>query len=222
MDPFNGIDEVLAKQKATAEEKKAPPNRPPQHERVLPPPKRKKAEVKAAPAPKKLDDEVVLALAKLRLYGANELLGPLLKEEYHFNNLHITALRKMKKPELLALLEDVEQCLASHSQSTIANSALKGAMSMLESLISSKSKYNVEGTTKACFDNQHFEITLERAKIAYGVGSVNMPPATELALIAANTALMVAAQNKMSESQKCEIDLEKEIELPTSPTEKKE
>eukprot|EP00808_Paulinella_micropora_P031971 g62251.t1 len=107
----------------------------------------------------------------------------------------IRALRKVARARLPTILEEAEEALDDSAVDQMSNVALKQGLTCLERLVSSRTRYQISGTTDECFANERWLFLLERAKLKACIGMTRLDPVTELALITAQTTTIAHARN---------------------------
>ena len=132
-------------------------------------------------------------------YGRSALIGPKLKKAHI--NCDPKALRRLPRQKLPLLLDEVEEVLEGEMSGELADAVLKQGLVCLENLVANRSKYQISGTTEACFANDRWCFLLERAKLRAGIGLQRLDPMTELALLTAQTAAITHAKNTMFTAQ---------------------
>lgn len=198
MDPFANLEPPAAEEgkqelPPVQEEETAAPAPPPKKRRrvaakVQPPPQaRFENEAEAVP----LRDDPAYRL--LCAYGKSELIAPKLKKAGV--PCEPRALRKVARARLPVILEEAEEALDDSAVDQMSNVALKQGLTCLERLVSSRTRYQITGTTDECFANERWLFLLERAKLKAGIGMTRLDPVTELALITAQTAAIAHARN---------------------------
>jgi hypothetical protein len=216
LSPFTGIGDILKRKKGQKNDtkhkrKKAKTQQEQQPEpepkpRPKPKPKKKKQDQKKL-AGRKPEDRRLIAI--LTAFGKNEWLGPYLLDSHDFD-LTPAKLRRMSGTKLAELHDDVEDVLANKSNSALGDGVVRQTMHLLEGLAMMRTKYQIEGTTDKCFQNDHWRFLLERTKMKYGIGVGNLDPVAELSLITFQTASMLHFQNAMSTPT---INLDEEVEM---------
>lgn len=156
----------------------------------------------AAPAAAAAEDPVLRDDPNYRLlcaYGRSALIGPKLKKAHI--NCDPKALRRLPRQKLPLLLDEVEEVLEGEMSGELADAVLKQGLVCLENLVANRSRYQISGTTEACFANDRWCFLLERAKLRAGIGLQRLDPMTELALLTAQTAAITHAKNTMFAAQ---------------------
>jgi len=151
-------------------------------------------------------------------YGRSALIGPKLKKAHI--NCDPKALRRLPRQKLPLLLDEVEEVLEGELSGELADAVLKQGLVCLENLVATRSKYQISGTTEACFANDRWCFLLERAKLRAGIGLQRLDPMTELALLTAQTAAITHAKNTMFAAQPSQA-MNLDAPAPASEEEKK-
>lgn len=145
-------------------------------------------------------------------YGRSALIGPKLKKAHI--NCDPKALRRLPKQKLPLLLDEVEEVLEGELSGELADAVLKQGLVCLENLVANRSKYQIAGTTEACFANDRWCFLLERAKLRAGIGLQRLDPMTELALLTAQTAAITHAKNTMLCTTGAKVNLDAPAPVP--------
>ena len=217
LSPFEGFDEIVARRskkstKPTPENPKQQEPKEKEEEAAAPPPKRRRMKKKqlsltvTAQNPqehKEKENKIkqdrarkVEIVTLLSAYNQNRILGNYLRNQQKFD-LDPVKLRKMRLVDLEELEEMVETVLKNQSHGAFTDSVVAMIMEGLEETTSRHSPYSIQGTTAACFENDHWLFLLERVKVKYNIGMRNLDPATELALVTFQTAALVHNKNKL-------------------------
>lgn len=194
MDPFANLEPPVTEEKKepASPTTVAPPAPPPRKKRRLAAPRVERQ----APAPEPADGPPLREDPCYRLlcaYGKSDLLAPKLKKAGV--PCEPRALRRVARARLPSLLEEAEEALDDCAVEELSNLALKQGLTCLERVVASRTRYQLEGMTEACFANERWLFLLERAKLKAGIGLAKMDPLTELALITAQTAALTHAKN---------------------------
>jgi hypothetical protein len=170
-------------------------------------------EASDAPPPSTTREKDRAKVALLCAYGANEWLGPYLRDTHAFD-LDPVKLRKLKGAKLDELVNEVEDVLANKSNNAIGDGLVRGSLEFLEKVIDSKTPFKVNGTIDKCFANDHWRFLLERTKLKYGFNLGGLDPVSELSLVTFQTAAMMHYQNKFNTPT---TNLDAPYELPIGP-----
>lgn len=216
MDPFEGIDEVVQqppkkskKQSGLASLKKLPvdmgeiarslnmgtgeqtPKQPTENKQA--------ANTKKA--------QLIYAIQKI---GKNKRFGDYLRDEcgHRFDEAYLS---KKSVSELEFEIEKNNVALSHKSNTGMIDVVIKNGMRIGETVVSKKTNLMIEGTTEACFEDEHFLDLLERIKIRHNTPFMQMPPELELALTIAQTAMFIHSKNRFKSSLTTDLDLDKEV-----------
>jgi hypothetical protein len=196
LNPFDGLD-TIAKAATSGKEGKT----------VKKTAKQTKQEVEAFTevVKKESDSGVPDSQQKAKLiysiqqYGKNKRLGTYLRQEcgHRYDDAYLS---KLTIANLQLELEKQEVALGSRSNGSMIDVVLKNGLTLAENAISSKTKFNITGTTHQLYEDDHYLDLLERVKMKYTMPFVRLDPVMELAMSIAQTAMVVHAQNKMKEN----------------------
>jgi hypothetical protein len=126
-------------------------------------------------------------------YGRSDVVGPVLRQQGH--DLAPATLRKVPPQFLPVVLEEVEEVLDNVSNNSFANTSIAKTMEFIEAIIATRTPWRVNGTTEACFENDHWVFLLERMKLKAGLGITPINPVVEFAMVTAQTAAAVHQTN---------------------------
>lgn len=135
----------------------------------------------------------------IQQYGKNKRLGTYLRQEcgHRYDDAY---LKKLSLPDLQLELEKQEVSLGSRSNGSLIDVVLKNGLTIAENAISSKTKFNISGTTQQLYEDDHYLDLLERIKMKYTMPFIKLDPVMELGLCIAQTAMLVHGQNKFKET----------------------
>ena len=153
-------------------------------------------------------DEKSQLINNIQMYGKNKRFSKKLRESKH--NFSISFLNKKTIEELKLELERIDFTLSSSQNSDIVNHSVKYGLSFVETIVSKRTIFQIQGTSDKCFESEYFLDLLERAKMKYNL-NLKMDPLLEMTIFITQTALSIHQSNKLL----CNIpkfDLDEEIE----------
>lgn len=205
MNPFEGIDEIIPEEKPTKGKKKAKTKEAKLENTLL---GKAVKEVSAEDTKEDVNKKAKLIYA-LQNIGKNKRFSKYLRDQgCRFDEGY---LRKLTVKELEFEVEKSNVVLANKSNTGLIDIVVKNGLRTGETLVSSRTQFQIRGTTDILFEDEHFLDLLERIKIKHATPFFDMPPELELALTVAQTALMVHNSNKFSDQLTTNIDLEQEV-----------
>lgn len=142
----------------------------------------------------------------VKAYLNNPRFGKYLKEQG--KNYSDSRLNSMRIEELQLELESLDLTLANRGSQDFIDQMIKNGLLVAERTVHDRTELKVAGTTSELWQNDKFLDLLERAKLKYGLPSVQLDPALELALIVAQTAMMVHHRNTVISDLKNSVDLD--------------
>lgn len=145
---------------------------------------------------------------KIQSYGKNKRFAKRLRQAKH--NFTGSYLAKRSADDLKLELENIDMTLANSQNSNLIDHSIKYGLSFVETLITKRTPFQIQGTMDKCFEDEHFLDVLERAKMKYGVGGLKMDPILELSLIIAQTALVIHSTQKLINNVS-DVNLDEEV-----------
>jgi hypothetical protein len=165
--------------------------------------------IKVQPSDEDIENKSSL-IFKIQSYGKNKRFGKKLRHAKH--NFTSGYLQKKTIDELKLELESIDMTLSDGQNSDFIDNGLKYGLSIVETVISGKTIFQINGTTEKCFLDEHFLDLLERVKYKYGIGSMKLDPLMELILFVGQTALVIHQTNKLLAKSNININLDEEVE----------
>lgn len=189
LNPFDGLDTIAKAEKTKPEKKTA---------------KQTKQETEAfteviKQESKDTTQEKAKLIYAIQQYGKNKRLGTYLRQEcgLRYDDAY---LKKMSVPDLKLELEKQEVSLGSRSNGSLIDVVLKNGLTIAENAISTRTKFDIKGTTQQLYEDDVYLDLLERVKMKYTIPFVKLDPVLELAMTIGQTAMIVHAQNKFKEN----------------------
>ena len=84
-------------------------------------------------------------------------------------------------------IEKINILLSNKSNNNILDIATEGGLNFIETIISAKTKFKINGTTAKLFQDEHFLDLLELLKLKYNVPTLKLDPAVEILFIVLQT-----------------------------------
>lgn len=209
MDPFAGLKELNTQQEAEPKGKKGKKKGEPKVEKAT----IADVNVVAKAADDGTHQEKAKLIYAIQAYGKNVRLGTYLRQQccHRFDE---TYLKKLTLDELKLELEKQEVALGNKQNNGVIDTVLKNGLTVVETMISQRTKFQVNGTTERLYEDDHYLDLLERVKMRYSLPFVQLDPILELALVIGQTGMMVHAQNQFSSSlSENSIDLDVKVSM---------
>lgn len=198
-DPFENIEEVIPEPKGKKKKQSTKALEKIIIKQQQPQPEKKKGDVN-----KKA--KLIYAIQQI---GKNKRFGEYLKDCGHrFDDQY---LQKKNIGELEFELEKNNVALSRKSNNGMIDVVLKNGLRVGETVVSTRTKFDITGTTDTLFEDEAFLDLLERIKIKHSVPFFQMSPELEITLTIAQTMLLTYQSNKFREGIKTKIDLDKDI-----------
>jgi hypothetical protein len=106
----------------------------------------------------------------------------------------------MSLKQLETHVNEYDISLGQTQNGDMINNGLRQGMKVLEKIVHARTRCKLDGTTDACFSDQHFLVLLERVKMKYSIPSINISPSVELGLIVLQTGYLQHTLNNSMES----------------------
>jgi len=154
-------------------------------------------------------DEKMKLIYSIQHFGNNNRFGSYLKELGHkFDDNY---LKKLSLNELKFELEKNYSAITNKNNNSFIDNGLEHFLNFIENLITNKTKYKINGSTKKLFKNERFLDLLEILKLKYNIPFIKLDPVMEITLIILQTAFMQHQMNNIVGSFKTNINLDEEI-----------
>ena len=123
---------------------------------------------------------------RIQYYGNNKRFGSYLKNDCDLN-FDESFLQRKSVEELEMQIEKINILLSNKSNNNILDIATEGGLNFIETIISAKTKFKINGTTAKLFQDEHFLDLLELLKLKYNVPTLKLDPAVEILFIVLQT-----------------------------------
>jgi hypothetical protein len=210
-DPFEGIDQDQVPVQEVKKKKKA--KKPTKTE------KRIVDEHVKNMKPKEGVKERATLIYAIKAYGKSTRFKKYLKSQG--KTFGETRLQKMNIEQLKLELETLDILISNRGNSDLIDTVVKSGISFAENIVDSRTKLKIKGTAAELFENDKFLDLLERVKLKYGMPSLNLDPALELAFVVFSTALAIHQSNGFKNDLLDDtIDLDEEVVKITTKNDK--
>jgi hypothetical protein len=160
----------------------------------------------------KNDDDIkekMKLIYSIQHFGSNTRFGEYLKDHgFKYDEIY---LKKLSVEELKFELEKNYAAITNKNNNSFIDTGLEQFLNFIENIITNKTKYKINGTTKKLFENERFLDLLEILKLKYNIPFIKLDPIMEITLIVIQTAFMTHQMNNIVSSFKTSVDLDEEV-----------